>query len=529
MWMPFVISALLAWGILVVILRTPWVKVFLDTPDRRKMHQRLVPRMGGVGVILGSVLVLVADGLSPLDAMLSLGGLTFVFIGMLDDSSLPFYLQQWTAQQKHHGGAKARKLHKFELKVRYKLALEIALAVIVVGWLGLAPDVLRFGNSTMDISAVSFPLTCLWLIGVMNAFNLIDGIDGLCGGVAALSLLAIAGLGLLVGMPAVSLAALVVAGASLGFLVLNVSPARIFMGDMGALFVGFAVGLLGLQLLQNDRVPMNFLVLLFLGGLPVFDELVAIVRRYGDVPAGSPLVARLRRIVGPDSNHIHHRMLFLGLGHFRAAAVLYAVQALFLLGAVLLVVVPFNLQVWVVLYLAMNVALFYLPAYNRVRLNLLRLGLYRAFQGLNELPWRVGIVCASPELSDSIACQHRLPFEFFHFNREELALRPSVSLHAVLLEQLPGESIDELLSYAVYFWENWNMPMALVVANHAVSAASLKEHPLWQRLDKRVSVYNRPLYIWPLLLELIDQLERCHVARPSAADGRVAHTGNGAL
>jgi len=521
----------LAFGILSLLLRTPWVKVFLDTPDRRKMHQRLVPRLGGLGVILASVVVMSADGVSLHEAMLATGGAVFLLLGLLDDSSLVFYVARWLNRKRTPADAvhKKRKLCKFELKVRYKLFMEVTLAVGVVWVLDLWPSVLRFGDFNWEWGWVGFPVACLWLIGAMNAFNLVDGIDGLCGGLGLFSLLATALLAYLLGDMGAALAALAVAGALVGFMVLNVSPARIFMGDMGSLFVGFTVGVLGLKIVNSSVFQLNSLVTIFLAGLPVFDVMTAIVRRYGDVPAGSSLRDRLRRIVGADSNHIHHRMLYLGLGHLRASIVLYVFQVMLLTGAVLLVVAPPDLHFWVFSYLVVNVGVFFVMAYNGVRMQQLRDNVHRMLQGLNDLPWRVGVVCSSPELADSVACQSRLPFEFFHFGREDLVRRQAVSLHAVLLEQLPDESVDSLLQFALEFQESWNMPMALVVSNRNVDAASLREHPYWKKLGHMVSVYNRPLYIWPLLLELLELLERHHVARPTNGAERLAHTGNGAV
>jgi len=519
-------SAFASWLILGVLLKTSWVKIFLDAPDRRKMHQRLVPRMGGLGVILASVGAMMLGGVDRMSATMALGGFALLVLGLMDDSSLPYYMGRWMVRKGRMSGLPGRK----DLGVRYKLMLELCVALVAVMLLKLTPQTFHFGNFAFDLGAWGWTLSVLWIVGVMNAYNLIDGIDGLCGGLGMLSLVSIAYVASTLGLPAVSCASLVVAGALLGFLVHNVSPARLFMGDMGSLFVGFTVAVLSLMLLRNMVQSVNSMAVFFLAGLPVLDVFMAIYRRFGDVPAGSGLGARLRRIVSPDSNHIHHRLLYLGLGHLRATLVLYTISLVILLGAVLLVVAPAERHWWILLYLVLNVMLTFIPIYYRSQINRLRRSVRSVLRGLNQLPWRVGVACESSELSDGIACQHRLPFEFFHYSREELMLHHVVSLHAVLIEQHPGESVESLLSYAVGFQEAWNMPMALVVAYHGADAATLRAHPLWRRLGENVTVYNRPLYVWPLLLRLLELLEHYQVARPhGGAMDRNPHIGNGAV
>lgn len=518
-------SAFASWLILGVLLKTSWVKIFLDAPDRRKMHQRLVPRMGGLGVIVASVGLSLAGGDGRLSAVMALGGFALLVLGLMDDSSLPYYLGRWLVSKGRISGMPGRR----DLGVRYKLMLELCVAVVSVLMLKLAPHTLYFGNESWVLGDWSWPLSVLWIVGVMNAYNLIDGIDGLCGGLGMLSLASIAYVASSLGLPVVACTALVVAGSLLGFLVHNVSPARLFMGDMGSLFVGFSVAVLSLMLTHNRVQSVNSMAIFFLAGLPVLDVFMAIYRRFGDVPAGSGLVTRLRRIVSPDSNHIHHRLLYLGLGHLRATIVLYTISMVILLGAVLLVVAPPERHLWILLYLVLNVFLTFVPIYYRSHMTRLRRSVRALLRGLNQLPWRVGVACESSELSDGIACQHRLPFEFFHYSREELMLHHVVSLHAVLIEQHPGESVESLLTYAVGFQETWNMPMALVVAYHGADAATLRAHPLWKRLAQNVTVYNRPLYVWPLLLRLLELLEHYQVARPHGAMDRNPHIGNGAV
>ena len=488
----------LCWGLLSWLLRTRLVNVFLDTPDRRKMHQRLVPRMGGFGVIVATLGVLLFAGLEPVEAALCAGAAVLLLLGLLDDSSLPYYLQRWNAQRR---GDEIKE--KWFLRVRYKLILEVGLVVGVVYALGLAPTSLTFVNVPVELGLLSFPLTCFWVLGVMNAFNLIDGIDGLCGGVAFLSLAAIAYLGYVLGQPDTQGAALAVAGAVMGFLFLNVSPARLFMGDMGSLFVGFAVAVLSLSLLEGGAGRVDGVSVLFLAGLPVLDVFVAIWRRFGDVPAGSSLKTRLKRIVGADSNHMHHRLLYLGLGHLRASLVLYALAGVLLAGAVLMVLAVPHWRPWIVLYLLFAIAVALANIYYRSQVENLRANLLNGLRGMNDRTWKVGVSCVSSEVRDALAAQRNLPFEFEFLGRDELH---SAGLSAQIIEQLPGESTEELLAYAKKYACAAQATIALIVSDASIEASEVREHPHFVELGDSVAVYNRPLYVWPLLLKMLEQL-----------------------
>jgi UDP-GlcNAc:undecaprenyl-phosphate GlcNAc-1-phosphate transferase len=186
----------------------------------------------------------------------------------------------------------------------------------------------RIGSLTLGAPielppAFSALLTFVFLVGVTNAVNLADGLDGLAGGLALLCLCAIAGLGAVSGNSTVTTFALIEAGAILGFLRFNTHPARVFMGDGGSQVLGFSIGVLAILATQNETSAVSAALPLLLLGLPILDTLTVITRRL--LAGRSPFSS--------DRNHFHHRLLELGFAHHEAVAFIYCLQlGLFLLA-----------------------------------------------------------------------------------------------------------------------------------------------------------------------------------------------------
>jgi UDP-GlcNAc:undecaprenyl-phosphate GlcNAc-1-phosphate transferase len=204
-----------------------------------------------------------------------------------------------------------------------KLIAQGAAAAVAFG-LGLRVEVLSLGP-TMDLPLgwVSLPLTILWVVGVTNAFNLIDGLDGLATGIALVALSTTLVVALLLGNLEVVVVCLALIGALLGFLPYNFNPARIFLGDSGSLFVGFMLAILSVHGSLKSATAVLVIVPLFALALPLLDTLLAIARRW---LRGVPLS-------GADARHIHHQLLAVGFTHRRAVVVLYvAAIALATLG-----------------------------------------------------------------------------------------------------------------------------------------------------------------------------------------------------
>jgi UDP-GlcNAc:undecaprenyl-phosphate/decaprenyl-phosphate GlcNAc-1-phosphate transferase len=168
---------------------------------------------------------------------------------------------------------------------------------------------------------VGLPLTVLWVLAITNAFNLIDGMDGLAAGSALFSTMVVFAVALVSGSSLVSLMALVLAGSILGFLRFNFSPATIFLGDCGSLFIGFMLSALALQGAQKAPTIIAVAIPVVSFGLPILETALSILRRF---LGGRPVFTA-------DREHIHHKLLQRGLSHRQVVITLYAVSALFAL------------------------------------------------------------------------------------------------------------------------------------------------------------------------------------------------------
>jgi len=310
----FLLQLLLALVVALVIsfAATPIVKKFaqklgaMDVPgEARRVHDHPIPRMGGLAIFLGFVLsvVLFADVTRPVQGIL-LGSIIIVAVGAVDDI---VSLNAWI-----------------------KLAGQIAAAVVAVLH-GVVIEVLMNPNvfsqsEHLILGIFSIPITILWIVGVTNSVNLIDGLDGLAVGVSAIGSVTMLVVATVVSEGNVALILAALAGACIGFMPYNLNPAKIFMGDTGALLLGFVLSTVSVLGMFKFYAIVSFIVPVLALALPVFDTLFAIVRRA--VKGQSPFT--------PDRGHFHHRLLDMGYSQKQAVAILYAISALLGAGAVVL-------------------------------------------------------------------------------------------------------------------------------------------------------------------------------------------------
>jgi UDP-GlcNAc:undecaprenyl-phosphate/decaprenyl-phosphate GlcNAc-1-phosphate transferase len=269
-----------------------------DRPGPRKVHSAPVPRVGGLAMAAGLVApLLLTVTLTPAVRGLLLGiGVLLVF-GLWDDRTTLGYRTKFAGQLIAVG--------------LYLLVGNVSVGALSLGGLGTLP------------APVTTLIGFLFLIGITNAVNLADGLDGLAGGMVLLCLCAIALFAAMSGNRTVTTISLIEAGAVLGFLRFNTHPARIFMGDSGSQILGFSVGALALLATQGDSSPFSAALPLLLLGLPILDTITVMLLR---IRAGrSPFAA--------DSNHLHHRLLALGLAHREAVMLVYVLQVALVLCA----------------------------------------------------------------------------------------------------------------------------------------------------------------------------------------------------
>ncbi|MBD2863618.1 MraY family glycosyltransferase [Paenibacillus oceani] len=297
--------------VLAVIL-TPAVKRFaffvgaVDKPNQRKVHTRIMPRLGGLAVFLafvGAFFVIapMTDDLNwRVASALLIGGSMIVLVGALDD--------------------------RFDLSPKTKLLVEILAALVIVFYGDIQIDLvnLPFGTE-FETKWLSAPLTIFWIVGVTNAVNLIDGLDGLAAGVSGIANGTMLVMAIMMGNVTVILFSALLLGSIIGFLFYNFHPAKIFMGDSGALFLGFCLATLSVLGFKQATL-VSFIVPILILGVPLSDTFFAIVRRK---------VNKLPISVA-DKNHLHHCLLQMGFGHRKTVLVIYGISIFFGLCAVLM-------------------------------------------------------------------------------------------------------------------------------------------------------------------------------------------------
>ncbi len=293
--------------LLAMIVTMAWVPVFqryatkwriVDRPGVRKVHAMAIPRVGGIAMIIGVlVAAVVVIPLAPSDRYFLLAVAVLAAFGAADD--------------------------RFDLDYRVKLAGQLIAVLIVAVGGDTQIRSITLDERLMLPEWISMPLTVLFLVGITNAINLADGLDGLAGGTTFLCLGALAMLAHSSGQIVGAALALAFAGAILGFLRFNTFPASIFMGDAGSQLLGFAVGVLSLRATQTGTTAISAATPILLLALPILDTLSVMVQRVSE--GRSPFSA--------DKNHIHHKLLALGFDHHEAVMVIYTIQAdLFLLA-----------------------------------------------------------------------------------------------------------------------------------------------------------------------------------------------------
>ena len=306
-----VLLALLVAG-MVSFLTTPVVKTFaykvgaIDVPkDERRMHKVPIPRLGGLAIFIGfMVSILLFVPITPELKSILLGAVVIVVLGVVDDiMALPALL-------------------KFVVQIVAAL-IPATHGVVIQAFSN--PNVFS-DNLYWVLGWMSVPVTVLWIVAITNSVNLIDGLDGLANGVSAISATTMLVIALVTAQNQVAIALAALVGACVGFMPYNMNPAKMFMGDTGATFLGYILATMSIQGLFKFYAVISFAVPFLILGLPIFDTAFAMIRRmaHGQSP------------MHPDRGHIHHRLIDMGFSQKQAVAVLYIISAILGLSAVVL-------------------------------------------------------------------------------------------------------------------------------------------------------------------------------------------------
>lgn len=273
----------------------------VDLPNERKVHLHSVPRIGGVAIVVAFLVPFVIWFPKTQEFAGIIAGVVLLFVfGVWDD--------------------------RRDISYRLKFGGQLLAAVAVVAVGDIRIEWIPFYSQPLESVWISWALTIFCLLAITNAMNLADGLDGLAGGASILSFGLVGLLSYQSGSYPLVLTTCAVAGSILGFLRFNSHPARIFMGDTGSQFLGFILGVQVILLTQKVNTAMSSALPLLILGLPVIDTASVMIRRI--VMGRSPF--------SPDKNHIHHRLLQMGLSHYETVVVLYFIQCAFIFLAYLL-------------------------------------------------------------------------------------------------------------------------------------------------------------------------------------------------
>jgi len=306
---------------------------FVDIPNNRKIHKKPISRLGGLAIFISFLIVfsiILIKYYNQLNITFNIKiyiialFLSFI-IGFLDDIK--------------------------NIRARYKLIVQIIISFLV-SLSGLSIARFTFFNFfAINFGLFSHFITIVWIVLIMNSINLIDGMDGLASGIVAIATIFLLIVSILMKNILVSLISSVLLGSIIGFYIYNFPPAKIFMGDSGAYFLGFMYATLGLMGIKKTTIAVLFLVPLVLLFIPIIDVFAVSFKRLKD----------RKNIFTPDKNHLHHRLLALGFSNKKVLIILYLSTIILGFFSLLIVFIPnkFSFTLFILLFLVVFF-LFYL-------------------------------------------------------------------------------------------------------------------------------------------------------------------------
>lgn len=277
----------------------------VDIPkDNRRMHNKPMPLCGGLAIFFGfSISAFIFFDLNFKFWGIWLGALIIIIIGVLDD--------------------------RFTLNAYVKLAGQFVSSIIPIIF-GISIEQINIFGCQINLGFLAIPVTIIWIVSLTNAFNLIDGLDGLSCGVSAISAASIFALGIILNNKEIMLISAVLFSACVGFLPFNFNPAKIFMGDTGAMFLGYMLSVISVFGFYKTPSVISVAIPFIICGFPIFDTTFAFARR---ILAGkSPFYA--------DKSHSHHKLIDRGLNQKQAVLFLYTVSILLGIFAIFISIVP---------------------------------------------------------------------------------------------------------------------------------------------------------------------------------------------
>lgn len=291
----------------------------LDIPNKRKVHRVPIPRLGGLGIYAGFLVGYMLFGHESIQMnSVLIGSFIIIITGMIDDIK--------------------------PIPAKYKFFGQAVAAAIIPLYGGIVLKDVSFFGIYMDFGIFSYPLTIFFILAVINCMNLIDGLDGLAGGIGCIYFLTIGIISLVLNNTSGLDSALtfIMLGCTLGFLYHNFNPASIFMGDSGSMFLGYMIAVIALLGYKNVTFT-SFIVPIFLLAIPILDTCFAILRRF----------INHKPISMPDKNHLHHQFLKKNFSQRKTVLIIYLIDILFALASIFYVLgdSKLGIGIYIVLFL----------------------------------------------------------------------------------------------------------------------------------------------------------------------------------
>ncbi|MEG1500866.1 MAG: MraY family glycosyltransferase [Clostridiales bacterium] len=314
-WLPVIAALLIALLATPAAIRLAHKVGAVDIPNARKVHTGAMPRLGGLGIYAGFVVGTILMGVfsRQVFALLVTGSMVMA-VGLYDDMK--------------------------GISPKGKLLGQL-IAAILLAQSGFYIDFITnpFSGGVISLGIFAMPISVLWMVGMSNAVNLVDGLDGLSAGISAIAALTIAVICFTRGDMTTCTLAAVLAAAAFGFLRYNFHPAKTFMGDCGSLFLGFTLGALAINGFSKGATIISIFIPFLIMGIPIFDTIFAIIRRK----------FLKKPIFEADKGHLHHCLLSCGLSHSQAVLVIYAICLTMGIAAVLMAVLTTSQAVLVLI------------------------------------------------------------------------------------------------------------------------------------------------------------------------------------
>ncbi|MDO5707641.1 MAG: MraY family glycosyltransferase [Andreesenia angusta] len=317
--------------IIISFIATPFAKKIaiilgaIDDPKRddRRAHTKPTPRLGGLAIyIAATISIFIFEDLSSEIIGLLIGSSLIAITGVIDDIK--------------------------DLPAKIKLLIQI-IAAIILYYFGIRIEIIsdpifsEYGYLSL-VWYLSFPITIIWIVGVTNTINLIDGLDGLSAGISAIAGISMGVVAILDGNTVAASLSFILAGSALGFLPYNFNPASIFMGDTGALYLGFVLSAISIEGAVKSTTAVAFICPILILGLPILDTFLAMFRRFR---SGKP-------IMGADRGHIHHRLIDQGFTQRKTVVFLYGAGIAFGILAIIVYNMRFYYAIALIILFSMS-------------------------------------------------------------------------------------------------------------------------------------------------------------------------------